>query len=254
MKRSSTLKRKLSKIFTVAMSIIIICLTLTLADLFSSLITVGGFSFSENNISIPKYTLYAVCLSKHESKVVAEEEAAECKKQGGAGYVYLGNNFFVIASLYENKSDAEKVKNQLTEFSNTSSIEEIIINPITISSTLSSDEHNCIENGLLIFKQTFQKLYDLSVSIDTAVINEINARLEINEIGSKINTIQNNFSILFKDNVTTQIIAIKQKISQLALKINELVNCSTQTPLTSHIKNAYCETIFLYQSLANTTL
>ena len=243
--------KKVSKIFTMCVAIIAICLTLSMADLFSSLITVGGFTFTSSDISLSKYNLYAVYTNSTESKVQADEYSATCKAQGGAGYIYLNDSkFFIIASIYENESDAAKVLENIKTNNSSASITGISIPQIYFSSNLSGDEKTTLENALNIFKTTYKKLYDISVSLDTSLINEVNARLEINQIGSNITTISSNFTTIFNNQMTNNFLNIKLKLNDLLTCIDNLINASSNFPFTSLIKNAYCECLFLYKSLA----
>lgn len=243
--------KNIGKIFTIIMTILTISLTLTMADLFSSLITVGGFSFTSDNLTLSKYNLYAVYTNSLGTKVQAEENSNICKMQGGGGYIYLTESkFFIIASIYENEADATKVLQNLKNSYTSAGIIPISILPISISSNLSINEKDTLESALNVFKNTYKKLYDISVSLDTAVINEINARLSINSIGSEISTICSNFTTIFNTQMTNNFLNIKLKLNELSSAINSLINSSTKEPFTSQIKYTYSTSLFIYKSLA----
>ena len=223
---------------------------LTLADFFSSLITVGGFSFTNSDISMSKYTTYAISTASVVTNASAKEEANICKNRGGAGYVYMADDkFYIIAGIYENEADAKKVAETLKTSNITSTIIQIDIPLISLKSSLSPQEKSTLENSITIFKTTYKKLYDISVSLDTSVISEVNARLAINELGSEISTATHNFNTMFNSQMNSELVNVKIKLNDLLSEIDQLIS-SSYTPFTSHIKNAYCSSLFLLKSLA----
>lgn len=239
-----------SKIATIIFCTLAVGLTFSLADLFSSLITVGGFTFTSSDISLTKYTTYAVCTKSATTQSSANEAASLTKQQGGAGYIYLSDNSFnIIASIYENKSDAEKVVSNLKENNVGSFIMQIDIPAISLNSNLSEQEKTTLENSIGVFKNTYKKLYDIAISLDTAIITEVNAKLSINKLGSDVLSEINNFNTIFGNSYTTEFLKIKTNLTKLSENINELISTSVP-PLTSHIKYAYCTAIFLLKDLA----
>lgn len=245
------LKVKISKIFTGIFVFVAFTLTISLADLFSSLITVGGFTFTSDNLSLPQFTLYAVSTSSSDNKIIADEQAESCRKLGGAGYVYMTDSaYIIIASIYTTKADAESVKSNLIATKPNTTILEIKIPNITINGNLSTEEKEVIMNALGIFKNTYKKLYDISVSLDTSIITEINAKLNINQLCGEVNTVVNNFATMFKNSHLTDFIEVEKKLQELQTALNNLVDATATIPLTSHIKNTYCKAVFLYKNLA----
>lgn len=239
------------KIFTITFCAVVIGITFTLADLFSSLITVGGFTFTNSDISIPKFTLFAICTAKTTSNATANEHSVICKNKGGAGYIYiLDSSFNIIASMYENEADAQKVASNLKDSGTTAEIITITISPVSFNSSLTTQEKTTLEEAINIFKTTYKQLYDLSISIDTGLINDVNAKLTINELSSKTQTTFNNFSTIFNSQVATSFINIKLKLNDLCSAVNKLINPSTSIPFTSQIKETYCKCIFLLQDLS----
>lgn len=245
-------KFKFSKIFTIILTLVVVCLSITMADLFSSLITVGGFTFTSNDLVLNKYTVYAICTSSSSSRAVADENASNTKTLGGAGYIFMQDSkFYVIASIYENETDAIKVKDSLKETNVSTEIITIYINPITISSNLADKEKSTLDSALNIYKKSYKELYDISVSLDTSVINEVNARLAVNQIASEITKTQTNFSTLFNSQISNDFLIVKLKLNELASAIDLLINCDTTKPYTSHIKECYCKIINLYKDLSD---
>jgi len=242
-------QKKISRFITLSIIIVSFCLMISLADLFSSLITVGGFTFVGDEVSVAKFDTYAVCISNHQTMVQAQENANICISLGGAGYILSEDQYYVVASVYNNEADAKKVQESLIITRPTTIIKKIEILPISISSNLSSQEKNTLTETFLTFKTTYKKLYDLSVSLDTGVIQEINARLSINELASEISEKKDNFSTVFSSSYTKNLLEIKKAMDDLSNAISKLVNTS-KTPYSSYIKYAYCEDLIIYKNLS----
>lgn len=242
---------KLGKIFAITFCLVTFGLMLTMADFFSSLITVGGFSFSNDNINQTEYKIYAVCTNSYQEKVLASECCEQIKQQGGAGYIYMNENSYnVVAGLYENETDAKKVLSNIIEKKPDANILTITIPKITINSNLSQQEKSTINTCLSSFKNVYKKLYDISVSLDTAVINEVKARLEVNEICSSTQKTLNDFNTIFNDNIKTKLLSIRLSLENIINYLNDLINSNTIIPFSSLVKECYCKVIFLYKNTA----
>lgn len=251
-KKISSSTKMFNKIFSFSFIVVVFACMVSMADFFSSLITVGGFNFVSENIGLSQTNYYAVCTSSHPTKLLASEMSEGVKLQNGAGFIYLSEDvFFVVASIYENISDAEKVKQNLIEKKPETTIVKISIPEIKLSSTLSADEKTVISNSLHTFKNTYKKLYDISVSLDTAVISEVNARLSINQISSDIIKVMGDFNTIFNTNLSTNLLQIKIKLEELSKTTSSLCEETNKYPYSANIKECYCKTIALYKDLAS---
>lgn len=242
-------KNKLSNAFTIILISVTFCLMISLADLFSSLITVGGFSFVSDDITFSKYQTYAVCTSSYQTKIQAQENSNNIQMQGGAGYIWENENEYVlIASVYENEPDAKKVLENILDNKPQAKIETITTPHISISSNLTTQEKETFIKTIEVFKTVYKKLYDISVSLDTSVIKEINARLQINELASDVNTIISNFDTVFPNQSSGNFLATKNAIDTLNVNMQNLIE-DNYNPYTAKIKYTYTATIFLYKQL-----
>lgn len=242
---------KLSKIFAITICTVAFFLTFTMADLFSSLITVGGFTFTSNDIYLPKHSLFAIYTATSNTQSTAETNAAICKNGGGAGYIYMDDkNFYIFASIYENEEDAKKVLSNIKPTYKTSDVLKIDILSINLSSNLETQEKKTMENCLNAFINSYKKLYDISISLDTSIINEINARLSINELGSDVSKLYSNFNTLFTSLTNSNLVRIKSALEELLNCIDYLIKNSNTEPYTSSIKNTYCEIVNIYKKLS----
>lgn len=246
-------KKKISNIiFTIIVFVCSFISIISAADIFSSLITVGSFSFINENITLNEYNIYCIYTSTHQTKITADEYANTIKEHGGAGYVYMNKqSYYVIASIYESESDAIKVKENLITTKPETDILKITIPTLSISSNLDSKEKNTISNSILIFKNIYKKLYDISVSLDTNIYSEIDAKLEINKIESELISVYGDFNTLFSNNLSTNLLRIKLALEELQSHLKSLIDSNTPIPFTSQVKNCYCNVLMSYFSLAN---
>lgn len=252
MKKNINKRIIFNKVFGGIFACICLALIISLADLFSGLITVGGYSFAGNNININEFNVYAVCTSNHDTKILADEMSDNVKRQGGAGYVYMNKqSYYVIAGIYETEADAEKVKQNLIANKPQTTVIKISSQAILLSSNLTQPEKEIVTESLLSFKTNYQKLYDISVSLDTNVTDEVNSRLDVNSLASTTSATIVNFETIFNSNLTTNLLKIKMSLDDMRSYLNNLTQISSLVPFSSLVKEAYCKIIIRYNQLAN---
>ena len=79
-------------------------LCVMLAMLFSNFITVGSFSFSNNNeMKKNGYTIYAVSIFLSTNFSSAGASAASFQDKGAAGYIYFDNGIFHVLARLQGK-------------------------------------------------------------------------------------------------------------------------------------------------------
>ncbi len=181
-------------------------------------------------------------MASNESAQQLESLSASLQAQNGAGFVcQLDNKFHLIASIYENKADAEHVKDNLQNQGTASEIVTVKTSQIKLEGNFSGEEKTVLNDCLKAKYQTFKKLYDVAISLDTAVLDTTKAKLECNNIYSGFVTTKANFETMF-GNKDLQIISkeLESIQSQLSKLIAEDYVCETQT-FSSLIKLSYCK-------------
>ena len=237
---------KKTKFFSIFFMIISFALCISLAGVFSSLITVGGFSnITSGDAKSSGFVVYAVSLYKTQTKAQAREMSEVTMRKNGAGYIYQDDEaFYVFASCYENKADAEKVVSNLKENEVSSSIKDLQFNEILLKSKMTEQEKTVLIKALSSFKNLYKKLYDLSVSIDTKLLTEIQAKVLLNDIISEQSKVQTNFETIFNSKLTSTL--LESNI------LNNLADFSSlDIPYTSQVKNTYFQVLFEYNSLSS---
>lgn len=246
-------KSKGGKIFAIICIGISFALCVTVADLFSSVITAGNFSglFATSG-KISGYKLYAISMFESTIEASAKESADSLKAQNGAGYLWLDDgSYHVLVSAYEKQNDAELVRQNLENSGHSPSILEIPLPEISITSNFSAQEKNAISGALEIFKTTYKSLYDISVSLDTSVKDETECKLALADIENVVNKIKTNFESAFGSKFTNGLLQIKLKIQEVTSLVKELseYTSTTKVPFSSKIKYNYIEIINLNKKL-----
>ena len=245
--------KKTSKFLTLFITILCFGLCFSFAELFSSLITVGGFNVIKNNaVTQTQFSLYAISLYSCDTKVQAKEMSEVTKRKGGAGYIWqTTQKYYILASCYENKTDAEKVCENLK--SNSVSCEMITMefDSMVISCTVVDQEKNALEASVLSYKNLFKKLYDLSVSIDTNLYTEIQAKMYLSDIVSEFTKTKSNFETLFNSKLTSELLELKLSLANLNNILQSLAEfSSSEVPYTSQVKNTYFQVLDEYKNIS----
>lgn len=224
---------------------------ISMADLFSSMIAVGGFNFTSNTVTFARFDLYAISTNSTTALSIAEDMSATTKDQGGAGYIYItNNNYYILASMYENLSDAEKVKSNILSTKPNTDIITINFAKLKFDNSLNSQEKEILLSSLNIFKATYKKLYDLAVSLDTDVKTEVQARLDINTIKNSANKSKSDFDTIFGSSSSYDLACIKNSLAELYNSLNSLsASTSTDYTFSTYIKHEYINDMMIYHSL-----
>ena len=208
----------------------------------SSLVTFGLIGTS---VASPEQIVYAISLGKSETSDGLKEEKQNLQTQNGAGFILeFDGNFHCIASVYENKNDAQKVQENLKSTGTESEILTITLSAISVEGNFSTDEKNVLSSCLKANFETYKKLYDVAISLDSGVFDITKAKLECNNIYSAFISTKVNFETLFKgknmQKTTKNLQNIENALSNL---ISENYSSANQT-FSSLIKETYCKVLF----------
>lgn len=246
-------KKNKSSIFVILMMVLSLAVCILGADIMSTYITIGTFSIGNSSVKQTSFDIYAISLSSFANKVEAEEISKTYKKQNAGGYVLnYENSYHILASAYTSENDAIKVKDKLLEISVESKIIKLDFDELIIEGNFSNLEKTNLVSTLACFKETYEKLYDLSVSLDTEVIKEIDATLTLSEIKSNITKIKSNFDSLFNDKLTSILLEIKVALNSTISSLDSTMKKDDTTiPYSSRIKYSYLEILDIYYTLIN---
>lgn len=192
---------------------------------FSSAILSANFSTATNKVAVEKQTLYAICINRCSNPTQLDEEISTLQNQNGAGFVFeKDGQFLLLASLYQNQSDAEKVKNNLVASGTNCSVEKLTVSAKSISGNFTSQQKDILSQCLKINLQTFKDLYDVAISLDTKVFDKPKAKLECNNIFAKLIAVKTNFETFFEEDLSkTSFKEIKSALEKTESCLSKLI-------------------------------
>ena len=248
-----------SKIFSKKSFILILITTFLIICLlvanFLSAFLIKTESKTEN-VSSNSFDIYILTLAKSQVEKEAESLASDYQQIGAGGYIWKNDDYFyVVSSAYINKNDAVLVQNSVKVNQGLDS-EIITVNfkSSTINGNFTSEEKKVLTKALNSFCDYYLKIYDIAISLDTAVYNEISARLAINSAHNNLNNIIDDYNTLFKD-------VDDDGLKSLGNCLNKALNASKflcgGTPISkdqtysSILKYRYLEVLSLYYDFIN---
>lgn len=193
----------------------------------------------QTKIEKDEQIFYAISMKKSAKEDEIKKEVEIVQSQNAAGYIYKnGEDFYLLASVYENKNDATLVKEKLLSSGIETEIVEIKIKAKTVEGNFDAAQKLTLTNCLRANFNTYKKLYDISVALDTGVKTQTTAKLDCNNIYSEFITVKSNFETLFSnfDNMQSELDSIAVHLENLTHE--NYVN-SSQT-FSSLIKLTYC--------------
>ncbi len=236
----------MKKFSVLSVSIIVfgLCTCVSCGYLISTALLTTGLFETSSTIQGEKQNVYAIVMAESKDINDLNEQKTQLQMNDGAGYIYSKDeNFYLLASLYENQNDAELVKNNLKTNNIDCSILKVELPIQTIEGHFSTNEKSSLTESLKSSFSTFKSLYDTAISLDTKVFDKTQAKLQCNTIFSNQLTLKTNFETLFDVKATTfkQLYnQLNQTNTHLLLLINEIYESPTQT-YSSLIKLTYCK-------------
>ena len=207
---------------------------------------------NSSGVSVQELEIHFISLNKSQLESSAKALAGDYQAIGAGGYTWqIGDYYHVLSSGFENKSDAVLVQSNLATSNIQSEITSVKFDSFAINGNFNPDEKKVLQKAVTSFENTYKTLYDVAISLDTAVYNEVSARLAVNSAHSNLNSVKADFDIMFS---STTVPALKTLSTQLAratkcttlLCSGTLIN-KNQT-YSSLIKYRYIELLNIYQT------
>jgi len=231
-------------IFSVFAFLLTIAICLSCGYLFSNiLISTNIFQFA-STIESESKTFYALTTASAKTQTELVSSKTTLQSQNGAGIIFEQDGLFhLIASIYENLPDAQKVQTNLKTQNISTEIIKIQIDSTSLDGNFSTEE-TAILNACINCKfELFKSLYDIAISLDTNVFDIKKAKLECNNIFSKHIESKTNLETFFK-NSNNEIKNLKSQLENISIHLSNLISenteCDTQT-FSSLIKYTYCK-------------
>lgn len=221
-----------------------------MADLFSSALTIGSFSFGlfkNGNFNIKDSSLYAVTMGESDDKFKAYNIAGGASVLGAGGYVWYENDtYYVIANIYKNKSDAEKIADNISTSNYTVSVKEIKLNGVSANiDGLEKSDKKIIYSAINRLHSLYEEIYDLSNNIDTKTITHIQASSMVNNYKSNCKVLDGSLTEIMAKNNNATISNLHTTYIYVIEILDNLVYKLLETDqATSIIKNSESEIVY----------
>ncbi len=232
--------------FSTFFVLISVFLCVSIGYLCSTLLLSSNLFTTTSKVENLTNTYYLLTIFHDETQENCQNVQADFQNQNFAGYIFEKDGvYYIIASIYDNANDAELVKNTLA---NEFDVEILTYQSenIILEGEFSMTEQQVLKEGLQVQNKTYKELYDVSISLDTNVYDELTARLKINEIYSNFLTTKNNFETIFFENEDDEIEKIRASFDLIEKELAALTTCKEN--LSSQIKLTY-STIILSDNI-----
>ena len=212
--------------------------------LVSTLIVSANLFQTTQKVEGGQNTYYLLSVYSAKSLEDAESEAKNFSDTNFGLYIYENDNkFHIIASCHKNSNDAELVKNNLKANGIEAEILKIKKESVVLEGSFSSNEELILKDCLSTTNNIYNDLYDITVSLDTGVTDEVTAKLKINEVYSNFLTTKNNFETLFSANTSSEISNIRENFTKIDEILLDLTNSTQNRNLSAQIKYSYTKLI-----------
>lgn len=242
------------KIFIFSFAMAVLTFFILVAILLSNLIVQK--TGNNENISSPSFDIYMLSLSKSQLEKESLARAGDFQQIGAGGYVWKYEGYYhVITSAYIEKNDAILVQNSIKLNQNLESeIIKVSFPSIYIVSSFSSEEKKVLSRSLVAIKDYYLSIFDIAISLDTGVYNEISARLAVNNAHNTLNNIVDDYNTLFSSNHDNQLSLLKDmlnKASQISTLLCGGEKINQGQTYSSILKYRYLEILNVYYQFVN---
>lgn len=240
---------KSKKTFEIVLGLVFFLFCLSIAFYLSTLLVKTDVEVE--NLSSPEFELYFLSLSKSKLESESQSRSEDFQGIGAGGYVWKNDDYYhVVSSVYANKNDASLVQNSIKLNQNLDSeIFSVKFESITINGTFSSEEGTVLNKALNAIYEYYKKLYDIAISLDTNVYNDISARLAVNNAHNNFTLARDDFQTLFASSKVQEINLISSLLDegfdQSKLLLSDTRVSANQT-YSSHIKYRYTNLLSIY--------
>lgn len=243
-KRTHFAVMKLDKqgLFVVVVMLICFGVTFLLAELLG-----GGIITLVSGAANSSESYYAVCIGTFTDESAASVCADELRRVGGAGYPMYEDKIYILASVYANKSDAEKVAGRLDSY--TSFVYEIKIEDPSLDWCRTNDRKN-VKSVLKYAEKSFEGLYSISVDMENGNISDDVAQSKINILHNEIDSLTSKLDNITVNSSNISLIRLRGEITAvLAMLYNLADGGLSRYNLISDVRYTYAAIIAGYKKL-----
>jgi hypothetical protein len=211
----------------------------------------GGGAISAGIIGGGNYaaTYYAVCLGEFDDPADAKNQAALIMEGGAAGYVIHDKNYKLIAAVYLNKADAEKILERNKNVAENAGIYEIKIKKVGLNK-YSEEEKKRLSIVLGYGGAIYDELYALSNSLDENKTDVGAAQIKIAALRSAIDELSP--SVGYRSSDKDVFKKIQNDLAAVSSALGYLTSPSALSPsLHANTRYTYVMILNMYRALLN---
>lgn len=226
---------------------------LVIANLIASSVIEAGTKTSE--IKSASFDLYMISLGKSRVKNEALTIAKDYQEIGAGGFIWEQDGYYhIISSAYFNKNDGILVQNSIKNKGIESSLLSISFPAFSIVGNFSDDEERVLNKAVNSFLEYYHALYDIAISYDTSVYNDISAKLAVNSAHGNFSSTLANFKTVFQEESPSTLSDLSDALNKVLEGGKTLCSglplTATQT-YSSLIKYHYLEILHIFYELSN---
>lgn len=222
---------------------------LTVANILANFIMPASSDSEE--ICSPSFELYLISLTKSQIEKESTSHASDFQSMGAGGFIWeIDQYHHIISSAYLNKADAELVQGsiKLNQGIDTSLV-QISFPSYCVYGNFSVDEGKALSNLLQAPINFYGSIYDIAISLDTNVSNEVGAKLNVNSALNDYSKAIADFNTLFSgtlENNLQEIYTMATKGYEIAQKLALGEKKNEEQNYSSLLKYRYLEMLNLY--------
>lgn len=227
-KKSRKVGKFFKKVFLSILGITVLFGAYLVADTFSNWITRteghSWWAFWKKDVKQDKTILFGVSLGEYDTLKEAEEIARNSNVAGAGGYVYQkSGKYHVLGNVYRNKEDAQKVLEGMSQANYHTSIIELEIPKLKNSFEGATDQDIALlKEGLGLLDSTFDKLYSVSIMLDTKQMTHIHASTEIQNLSTQWTVLQTKLETQIASHLCNATIIFKTRIVEIQRNLDDL--------------------------------
>lgn len=235
-------KKKLYLIILIIFIIIAAITTMSLASFFCSSLYIDV----AQNTALPAANFenkaYLVSVAKSQSELAAEALAAD--HENAAQYIWKeGDYFYVIYCGADKENDANLIKNALEKSGLEVQILPITFSQFSLEEGLSAQQQSLASEAISSFMQSFKKLNDIAVGLDTNVYSLASATDMLSKLKEKLTNLESKYRNMFASTSASSATALGQYLA------DELESVSLTEVSPQSLKYHSIEILEIYKNM-----
>ena len=187
--------------------------------------SVSNINANMSAVVVSAKDYYAIQSGEYSTIEEATLQSQKVREIGGAGYVYKkDDNYKVLLSVYDSKTDAESVVDKISSVLPDSTVVTLKAPEIVMDYNLEEADKKCLEDALNLFHNTFARLYSIGVSYDVGQTTFAMAQLSMVELQKEFEQVYVLYSSVFGNTRDVRIASLTYKLSVMQDELDKLAD------------------------------